>query len=55
VRDRPDDRPLDAEAQKIMRYATVADLKADAVELAELFAELDEPTKRRLLAVLFRS
>jgi hypothetical protein len=58
--DRDDDRrPLSAAAKamalRIMQSAVVADLRSDAAELAELFAGLDEPTKRRLLNLLFRS
>ena len=41
--DSDDDRPLSAEAKALLRHATVADLKADAAELAELIAGLDEP------------
>jgi hypothetical protein len=53
VRDRDDDRPLGAEAQAIVRHAVIADLKADADELAKLFAELHERERERLLVLLF--
>ena len=34
--------PLNAEGKAIRRHAVIADLKADADELAKLFAELNE-------------
>ena len=48
-----DDDRLNAMALDLCARATVHRLKADAVELAELIARLDEETKRRLLALLF--
>jgi len=53
VRDHLDDRPLNAEALTIMRYATIADLKADCDELSKLYAALTECERERLLVLLF--
>ena len=50
---RDDDRQLSAEAQKIMRYATIADLKADCDELSKLYAALDDHERARLFVLLF--
>jgi hypothetical protein len=47
------DEPLSTEAMTILRYATVADIKADALELAKLWSELNEPERARLLALVF--
>ncbi|MGB9657936.1 MAG: hypothetical protein WCB75_22370 [Pseudolabrys sp.] len=52
MRDRDDDRPLIAEAKAILRHAVIADLKADADELAKLFAELNERERERSLVPL---
>ncbi|WP_271582665.1 hypothetical protein [Bradyrhizobium sp. CCBAU 45389] len=49
-----DDKPS-AVALSILRAATVAELKADAEELAVLFAALDERERERMLALLFGS
>jgi hypothetical protein len=54
MRDHPDDRPGQL-AQSLMNAATVADLKADAAELAKLFAELDERERERSLVLVFGS
>ena len=47
------DLPLNGEALTIMRYATIADLKAECDEVAALFAELNECERERLLLLLF--
>jgi hypothetical protein len=53
------DRPLSPAAQaqylSIMRHTAVADMKADAAELTELYAALNEPERAKLLALLFGS
>ncbi|MCA1533718.1 hypothetical protein I6F21_14220 [Bradyrhizobium sp. NBAIM03] len=38
-----DDRPLSTEALVVLRHATVADLRGDAEELAELVAAIRAP------------
>ncbi|KRR14536.1 hypothetical protein [Bradyrhizobium valentinum] len=47
------DLPLSAEALTIMRYATIADLKAACDEVAALFAELTESEREKLRALWF--
>ncbi len=42
-----------AEAKTLLRYATVADLKADAAELSELLASLAEGERAKLVLLLF--
>jgi hypothetical protein len=42
-------------AQSIMNAATIADLKADAAELSELFASLSESERQRFLVLVFGS
>ena len=48
----PDGRPLNAEALEIMRYATIAGLKADCAELSALYASLSESDRARLRALV---
>ena len=48
-----DDRPLNAEAMTIMRYATVADLKADCDEISALYASLTETERARMVLLMF--
>jgi hypothetical protein len=43
VHDRDDDRPLSAEAQAILRHATIADLRSVADEPAALIAARERP------------
>ena len=42
-------------ALSILSAATVAELKADASELAKLYADLDEHQRARLLVLFFGS
>ncbi|MGV7219234.1 hypothetical protein [Bradyrhizobium sp. UFLA05-112] len=44
---------LNAEVQSLLRHATLAGLKQDVFELAELFASLDEDERERLTVLLF--
>ncbi|MDE5446471.1 hypothetical protein GWG65_34945 [Bradyrhizobium sp. CSA207] len=48
----PDDRPGPL-ALSILSAAVVAELKADAEELAKLFAALNERERERMRALLF--
>ncbi|MCP1765156.1 hypothetical protein [Bradyrhizobium japonicum] len=50
--DNREDR-LDREALAIMAAATVVDLKREAEELSELWAELDEDRREKMLVLLF--
>ena len=52
---REDDDRLGPLALRIMAGATIADLKAEADEVAKLYTTLTEPERKRLLLLLFGS